>query len=251
MASSAAALEIAERMAQRADVAQGAGEWIGLFEFVAWGVMQSAAVHMLFGNNVVDIMAVFAPQFAVSVPSFVTRAAGVLLTDTKWRAVKTIGGAFPKINHFVWGVPITGSAVHVSPGLDEGKTPGCKKCAIAAGMDAGWFLKPTTAFGDCGIDVMAASANLERSPESWQQIRISQIFLRHIFLRQELFIGCARPTPGSTPFYCTRVPRFFARSSRTIPKRRAHFAAPSRKPSCEYCAILPPPESPRDAVSLG
>ena len=242
--------EVAELMAQRADVVQGAREWIGLFEFIVWGAMQSSAVHVLFGHHVVDIMAVFAPQFTVPSPLFVTRAAGVLLADTKWRAVKTVGGAFPKINHFVWGVPIRGSAVHVSSGLDAWKKPGAANCAIAAGMEAGRFLKPTTALGDCGIDVMAASANLERSPESWQQIRISQIFLRHIFLRQELFIGCARPSPGSTPFYCTRVPRFFARSSRTIPKRRAHFTAPSRKPSCEYCTILPPPESPRDAVSL-
>ena len=242
--------EVAERMAQRADVAQGAGEWIGLFEFVVWGVMQSAAVHMLFGNHVVDIMAVFAPKFAVHSPLFITRAAGVLLTDTKWRAVNTIGGAFPKINHFVWGVPIKGSAVHVSSGLDEGKKPGVANCAIAAGMEAGWFLKPTTALGDCGIDAMAASANLERSPESWQHIRISQPFLRHICPRQELFIGCAKSSPASIPFYSTHVPRFFARSSRTIPKRRAHFTAPSRKPSCEHCTILPPPESPRDAVSL-
>ena len=199
--------EVAERMAQRVDVAQGAGEYIGLFEFIAWGVMQSSAVHVLFGNHVVDIMAVFAPQFAVPSPLFITRAAGVFLADTKWRAVKTVDGAFPKINHFVWGVPIHGSAVHASSGLDAWKKPGVANCAIAAGMEAGWFLKPTTALGDCGIDVMAASANLERSPESWQQIRISHIFLGHIFPRQEVFIGVLLSLlQGASPFTVRTFP---------------------------------------------
>ena len=242
--------EVAELMAQRADVVQGAREWIGLFEFIVWGAMQSSAVHVLFGHHVVDIMAVFAPQFTVPSPLFVTRAAGVLLADTKWRAVKTVGGAFPKINHFVWGVPIRGSAVHVSSGLDAWKKPGVANCAIAAGMEAGWFLKPTTALGDCGIDVMAASANLERSPESWLKIRKSHIFLGHIFPRQEVFIDVLRsPLQGASPVTVRTfpvsspgLPGQFRNGEHMSPRLLAHLPA-----SIQFSL---PPEFPRGSACL-
>ena len=191
---------VAEQMAQRADAAECGREWIGLFEFVVWGVMQSSAVHVLFGSHVVDIMAVFAPQFAVPAPLFVTRAAGVLLRNTKWRAANTIGGNFPKINHFVWAVPIKGCDVHVSSGLYAEQTPRAANCAISAGVEAGWFLKPTVAQGDCGIDVMAASANLERSPASWQHIRIrAHYWLRQAISREHPFLRTLPVSPPDLP----------------------------------------------------
>ena len=32
------------------------GEWLGCFEWIAWGVMRQVRVHMMFGEHVMDII---------------------------------------------------------------------------------------------------------------------------------------------------------------------------------------------------
>ena len=187
---------LAEQIAGRALEAQCDGEYIGLFEWIAWGVMQSVGVQMLFGNHVVDLMAWFAPMFAVENPAVVTRVCAVLLQDGgAWRAAFSDDGFLPRINHFVLGIIIGGASVHVNSGLDSATRLLAPKCAIAAGMEAGWLLSPTIANGDCGIDVMAATAKLERRLASWQSIRKEYMIL----------FCCARPQKCNPADCCSTL----------------------------------------------
>ena len=163
--------EIAEQILHRAQTVQCSEQWVGLFEWIARGVMRSTRVQILFGSYVVDVLAWFAPTFVVETPAFITRAAAVRLRGDAWRTVQTDAGCLPLVNHYVLGAPIKGTAVQVWSGLDKDKKPVAERCAIAAGMEAGWLLQPTVAQGDCGIDVMAASASMTRSPDNWQLVR--------------------------------------------------------------------------------
>ena len=130
---------------------------------------------MLFGDEVWDILEVFAPDL---LPMYVLgecRVAAVRLQTGGQMIVagrRTSGDA--SANHYVIGVA---SGLARDKGLPINPSTSAKRGALRAG----WILKDTIAQGDCGLDVMAYHLGLERTQASWDSIRrdIADFLLVH------------------------------------------------------------------------
>ena len=131
--------ELATRMEQRSEQVRHAGQYLGLFEWVAWSVMRRAVVQMLFGSQVVDVVSVFAPSLCQeSGFAPIHRVAAVLLDRTGfWRSAGGSEGAMPHINHFVIGAVDAGASVKVHHALDD-KTKYMGRCVLRHALNVGW-----------------------------------------------------------------------------------------------------------------
>ena len=142
------------------------GAYIGLFEWVAWAVHEKVDVQMLFGSNIVDLKAVFAPNMPQRSLSCLRVSAVRLSDDGKhWlSAVKASGLLVPDINHYVIGIAC-GLRPLVASGLVSSTS------AVKEAMRAGWILRATEARGNCGIDCMSHHLGMPRAAPSWAAIR--------------------------------------------------------------------------------
>ena len=147
---------------QRADEIRISGSYIGLFEWLAWGVFADASVNMLFGSTTVVLRDAIGPRLPLPSGDRVHRVGAVRARDGQWSAVRS--GNLLEANHFVIGVEAIGVAS--APGCDVGDC-----CAAKAAMRVGWLLKPGNPFGDCGPDCMAFAAGMPRTAETFQSIR--------------------------------------------------------------------------------
>ena len=148
------------------------GQYLGLLEWVAWGVAQKKRVRMLFGSQVWDLMAVFAPAHPEVEHTGECRVAAVnLQLGGKMLTVGLRTSAKVQVNHYVIGLAASDEHSEVEGEGIVFADPSA--CAQRAALQAGWLLKGTVAQGDCGVDVMAYHLGLERTRASWDLIRES------------------------------------------------------------------------------
>jgi hypothetical protein len=146
---------------KRAKRLRRVGEFIGLFDWVVWGVQHQVNVLMLFGSNVVDIKEWFAPGMPQRFLSCL-RVAAVRAVGGRWLSAV---GPGPNVNHFVLGVAcIRGKDRPVPDARPD-------QMAVKAAMRAGWILRPTNSTGDCGIDAMSHHFSQPREAATWLAIR--------------------------------------------------------------------------------
>ena len=162
----ATAAEITAAIHRRAKTISRLGAYIGFFEWVAWAVRTKVDVQMLFGSNVVDVKAMFAPDMPQHSMGCL-RVAAVLATagSTHWRsAVGPSGELLPHANHFVIGI-----SCGLKPTGASSRSPSTS--AVKDAMRAGWILRPTESAGNCGIDVMCHHLGRSRDKSNWAAIR--------------------------------------------------------------------------------
>ena len=148
------------------------GDYVGMFEWLAWAAMKKARVLMMFGSAQVDVTEIFGhgmPEFSGGYHC-VHRVAAVHSKDGRWLSATVRGGAIPKVNHYVIGVTATAEERGAAPQEPKGGV------ALAAGarkaaMDGGWMLKATESTGNCAFDAMAYHTHQVREPATWQSIR--------------------------------------------------------------------------------
>jgi hypothetical protein len=176
--------EKAAAIRQRAGQILQLGEYIGLFEWIAFGARKKFTVHILFGEHVVDIAALLATTLPAR-PHICRVVALDCSLDGVWKPAESDGMILPPVKHWVIGAEL-GSAAAVASGLgpwvDES----------VAGV--GWRALPTDATGDCGIDTMAYYLGLPRTAASWSNIRAELAdFYGRIAddpMWQEIFLNC-------------------------------------------------------------
>ena len=151
----------------RSQKVRKAGSYLGLLEWVAWSALSKRRVLMLFGDDVWDLMEVFATDLLpiefegdCKVAAVCWRTGGKLLSAGRRTS------ADPGVNHYVIGVA-SGSA------REKGSLDRPSTSARRAALHAGWILKDTVAQGDCALDVMAYHLGLERAQPVWDSIRMT------------------------------------------------------------------------------
>ena len=76
------------------------GEWLGCFEWIAWGVMRQVRVHMMFGEHVVDMMQTFAPDLYTYQPKSTHRAIAVRMHEDSLFTSASLDSPHPCVNHY-------------------------------------------------------------------------------------------------------------------------------------------------------
>ena len=69
---------------QRAAEVRCMGSHIGFYEFLAWSEMQQVQVHLLFGENVVNVRRLFSPYSPMLETKPIHRIAAVRLDELGW-----------------------------------------------------------------------------------------------------------------------------------------------------------------------
>ena len=93
--------KIAQEVLERAKTVRFAGQWLGLFEWIAWGVMHQARVLMMFGSNIVDVIAELAPQVSPVTWKKTHRVIAVHLRDgIMLSSVPESDSHHPQVNHY-------------------------------------------------------------------------------------------------------------------------------------------------------
>ena len=197
---------IATEMKHRAARVRYPGEWLGCFEWIAWGVMRQVQVHMMFGEHIVDMMQTFAPDLDTYQPKSTHRAIAVRIHEGSLLTSVSLDSLHPCVNHYVAGRPIAGA-----PSPEAASTMGpvhgnCEDAALAASRQ-GWFLVETDCGGDCGVDAMACNEpGIVRGAKVWKSIRMELSDFMSLRasdrLWQEAFRACCEDTAwlgGSNP----------------------------------------------------
>jgi hypothetical protein len=149
--------DIAAGMLARASEIREDGENIGLLEFLLWSHLRERPVKLLFGSNLVDLAETVGsplPHIFLDNPMYVC---GVRMSSGRWLSA---AGATVGINHYLIAVPLA---------APDGTASG--KSAVAMARRAGFTLKATEAFGNCGIDCMSDAEGILRSPGNWADLR--------------------------------------------------------------------------------
>ena len=206
VAMSLEAASVAEEIRQRADTLRLDGEWIGTFDQLIYAALRQRRVQVCFGTQVVDLIQLFAPWLALSSdsPLAPARFTGCVAYEDKLLTAIRDDGCFPKMNHWIIGVPIEGVCIDVvaeADALTEKATAGTKKYVDAslAASKAGWLVKPIAVDGNCGIDVMSYFDCKPRLNEVFSAIRNELAdFMEGVAdqeLWQDCFIACAEGKP--------------------------------------------------------
>ena len=164
----------ADAMRARAAEIREAFCYIGLFEWVAWGVRTKVQILILFGTGIVNLRQTFAPSMP-SHSNSTLRVCAVHIADDGegWLSAAPDGrGQMPAVNHYVIGVgavPDDGSAT--SPAGAEATSHLRCASAVQHALRVGWLLRPTVTDGDCGIDCMSWHLHLPRDFGTRMDIR--------------------------------------------------------------------------------
>ena len=153
------------------------GRYLGFLEWIAWGVHWNRRVLMLYGDQVWDLMELFAPALPARKFEGECRVAAVRV-QTHGEMLSASAHLLP--NHFLIGVA-SGHA------RDEGSPTHPSTSARRAALHVGWLLKDTVMQGDCGVDVMAYHLGLERGQPSWNLIRNSIVAFLSVHMHEALW----------------------------------------------------------------
>jgi hypothetical protein len=187
---------VAEVIKGRAETIRSLGAFVGFFEFMVWGQLRERVVHMLFGDNLVNLANLFGRPLAnIGLDNDCHVAAVSLVAGGDLRTAPDCGSG---VNHFVIAVPIVGSVPVASK----------SRSAAVAARKAGFALKLTDATGDCGIDAMTFFDGVGRTSASFGTLReeLADFMVGHCdnLVWQEVFGLCAEaggvpPPAGSKP----------------------------------------------------
>ena len=218
-------MDLAAQIGARAHQVEAMGSYIGIFEFLVWSLMRNAALHMLFGESLVDIGAVFAPAIApvfVDLPVEQTCVVvACLATSSGLLAAGARAGVLPRVNHYVVGVPLancTNSLVLDCTSLaTQLSSPGPQSCG-AMSLNAGFALRLTGMVGDCGVECMCFFEGRNADHLTVRQIRRDLAeFMRRRQLDvrfQDAFVACQEAAPPMPSSLCSLVgPQLSANSS--------------------------------------
>ena len=140
------------------------GEFLGFFEFLAWGALTETRVDILFGHHAVDIKDVFGHGLLYHCNQRLRVAAVRLTASGEWMNPVCQDGSLPcGVNHFVIGSAAAPATCH-HPAAHH-------RTAKRAALAAGWVLQPTVADGNCGVDCFAHQLGLERNAATFAVLR--------------------------------------------------------------------------------
>ena len=225
------------------------GELIGLFEFCVFGCSKRVEVLLLFGSEVVDVLATFAPALkphSADLPKF--RVAAVM-GCTDWKSCVgrdgTVQALVPHVNHYVIGL-------QSDPGAPTPFAVCPSGSAQRAAMRANWVLRATNTQGNCGIDALCYHLGLPRVKYSWSTVRreMAEFMERNAedIAWQEVFQTCQemhRPAPspefGNLGPPAGSVARLVGVSSVTSSSSSSAASVPSGASASSGSAASPPP----------
>ena len=135
---------------------------IGLWEWIVWAAINSTPVQILFGNDLVDVCGVFAPTLRPQLEREAVTAIGCLATCFGLLPSSADDSHFPKVNHWVVGVPLLSKDVQcvasdwlvTVPRTCGGLDSSCESLA-ARSLRNGFSVHPTLLNGQCGIHAMS------------------------------------------------------------------------------------------------
>ena len=165
-------MSIAEQIRLRAAQLRMDVEYIGLFDLTIYAALRKRRVRACFGTEVVDLIGLFAPWANASLDETLRPAnfVGCVATGGHKLVVATSeDGFFPKLNHWVIGLPVAGV---VDLDAEAAAAPPKKylDARLAAGK-AGLHVKVTVTDGNCGIDCMSFWDGTPRHKKTWAAIR--------------------------------------------------------------------------------
>jgi hypothetical protein len=243
----------ADAMRARAAEIREAFSYIGLFEWVAWGVQTKVQILMLFGTGIVNLRQTFAPSMPPHSRSTLRVCAVSIADDGEgWLSAAPDGrGQMPVVNHYVIGVgavPDVGSAT--SPAGAEATSHSQCVSAVQHALRVGWLLRPTVTDGDCGIDCMSWHLHLPRDFEIRMGIRSELAdFIERVAedeAWQDVFAACCE-MPAASPgaLYKGSEP---AASSSSASSGLGGPPPPTSLPPASSPPLLPPPPLPPPAT---
>lgn len=159
---------MADLIWQRSEQVRSSGTYVGLFEFLVLTEWKNVRVLALFGKNVLDVRRHLGGCWPEAAPTatIYTVAARLTMSGTSL----AVSDCAADVNHWLIAVsPFAIDVESVLPGESDVLPPGTT--AAAAAESIGWYVKPTNATGECGIDVMAYGLGCGRGPSQWQEIR--------------------------------------------------------------------------------
>ena len=164
------------------------GAWIGLFDWLMYAALFKKRVLMLIGSNIIDIVKLLGgADFGLPANAPVCRVIAAWFEGGVSYAVVRGNSGAPRVNHYLVGTPLQGSAVKAIPGecshhevnvVSGGSSLSAKASmstsrvlACHAAACKGWHMHLTQAAGDCGIDCMCFFENIERTQQSYRSVR--------------------------------------------------------------------------------
>ena len=129
-------------------------DYLGFLEWIAWGVIHSAAVYILVGANLVDTFALFAPELTPP-PGNPPLIAAACISDGSG-TLKAVGdyAALRRVNHWVEAVPVR--EVHATSVIDvEASAVLSSNVLSIVSYGAGFGIRRTRCDGHCAVDIMA------------------------------------------------------------------------------------------------
>ena len=155
---------VSEQILDRAAAVRELGEWIGTFEFLVFSQLKHYDVNMYIGAGCSNLREIYAPGLGpIAEPLGVCHVIGCKVIGFGLGLPEMVAGS-PSFNHWVIGVPLTGS----SPGVSHVKDVDFFKVVMAG---HGLAVLETQALGDCGIDVMSHALALKRCASTYKKLR--------------------------------------------------------------------------------
>jgi hypothetical protein len=159
---------IAGAIRHRAD--EVARDYLGFFEWVAWGVLRQAPVYILIGRELIDVFEVFAPALRPPPghPGLVAAACIADGTGTH-RPIKD-HATLRAVNHWVQAVPLRSSHAKGELSLSDDPSTFCDLLSVES-LRAGFGIRRTRSDGHCAVHVMANVEGRENTLATMLSIR--------------------------------------------------------------------------------
>ena len=170
--------EVAQSIRTRAKHVHSPGCWIGMFEWCIWAKAESVRLHVLVGDNAVDVLQTFAPSVATELPAKARQLHVVAAELTEGLSLVPHGN-LPKVNHWL-PASVIGDDVKVKAAtaveFSARQRLGCPEDAIVLReyyRPLGFVINSTVRQGDCGPDTALCLLGEDRNMLAWSCWRAS------------------------------------------------------------------------------
>ena len=130
-----------------------AREYLGFFEWVAWGVLRQAPVYILIGRSLVDVFEVFALALRPPQGNPGLVAAACIAANGSLRPVRDFTSLY-RVNHLVEAVPLR-ELVAIGALSFSGDASSFSDLLSVEAQRAGFGIRRTRSDGHCAVHVMA------------------------------------------------------------------------------------------------
>ena len=168
--------EVAQSIRTRAKHVHSPGCWIGMFEWCIWAKAESVRLHVLVGDNAVDVLQTFAPSVATELPAEARQLHVVAAELTEGLSVVP-HGSLPKVNHWL-PASVIGDDVKVKAAtaveFSARQRLGCPEDVIVLReyyRPLGFVINSTVRQGDCGPDTALCLLGADRTMLAWSRWR--------------------------------------------------------------------------------